>query len=57
MSGNVGAGIGHDHDVRVTGLPVPGGDQPVDHRPQLIGGDSGGVVDRAQPHRIQHRRP
>jgi len=38
------ARISHDRDVRVTGLPVPGGDQVGEDPPQLSGGDRGGIV-------------
>jgi hypothetical protein len=36
---------------------VSGRDQSIDHSAQLLGGDRGGVVDRAEPRRVQQRRP
>jgi hypothetical protein len=51
------AGIEHHQDRRVAGLPVPGRAQPPDDRAQLVGGDRGGVLGRAQPDHIQQRRP
>ena len=55
--GDVVAGVGHDHDVRVAGLPLPGRDQPVDDVAQLGGGHRGRVVGGAEPDRVQHRGP
>ena len=55
--GDVVAAVGHDHDVGIVGLPVPGDDQPVDHFAELGRGDRGSVVGRAEPHSVQHRGP
>jgi hypothetical protein len=49
QAGAVIARVGHDQDLRVTGLPVPSGDQIGHDLAQLGGGDRGGVVARGQP--------
>jgi len=55
--GQVVAGVEHDKDVRITGSPLPGLDEALDHRTDLDGGDLGDVVVRAEPDRVQDRRP
>jgi hypothetical protein len=51
------AGVGDDHDVRVAGAPMARGYQQLEHRAQLPGGDRGGIVGRAESHRVQQSRP
>jgi energy-coupling factor transporter ATP-binding protein EcfA2 len=50
-------GVGHGRNLRVAGLPVPGRDQPGDHRAELVGSHCGGVIGRAETDRVQHGGP
>ena len=46
--GIVVAGVERRPDVEITGPPLSRGDQPLDHAPQLGGGDGGGVAPGAR---------
>ena len=51
--GHVVPGVEDDQDGRVAGLPVPGLPEPGDHLADLLGGDRGEVIIRAQADRVQ----
>jgi hypothetical protein len=56
-AGDVVAGIGHDDDVRVAGLPLACCDEPFDDFSELFSGDCGDVVGRPQADCVQDRGP
>ena len=55
--GDVIAGVEDDQDVRVALMPLPGLHQPFCDLADLGRGYARLVIRRAQPHRVQHRRP
>jgi hypothetical protein len=55
--GQVVAGVEDHQDRRVTLGPLPGLAQPPHHGTHLLGGHQRQIVQRPQPHRIQHPRP
>ncbi|GAA3993513.1 hypothetical protein GCM10022384_46430 [Streptomyces marokkonensis] len=57
QTGDVIAGIAHDHDGRVPGLPLARDDEPFNDSAELARGDCGGVVHRAEPDHVQDRGP
>lgn len=57
QAGDVAAGIADDRDVRVFGLLLARGAEPLDDTPQLGGGDSGRIVHRLKPDHGPHAFP
>ncbi len=57
QAGTVVAGVGHQQDLRVTGLPMPSVDEAVPHTTHLGRGHAGGVVAGREPDRVQRRGP
>lgn len=50
-------GVDHDHDVRITGLPLPCGDETVDDLPDLGGGDGRDIDAGLQPDEVLASTP
>jgi hypothetical protein len=53
QTGPVVAPVDHHQDLRVTGGPLPGGDQPGHHLTQLGGGHRRQIITGCQAHDVQ----
>ena len=54
--GKVVTGVDDNQDVRITGTPLPGCDQPLQHLADPQRGHLGDVIVQAQPDRVQDSR-